>query len=80
MTFQGAGLLAFLLAFLPAINVFLRDSAAPNGDSGLLVVVDLSLLLNANDVTHLCRADVLLELPFSDLGNPLLFAVKGIVS
>src|SRR5690349_3192206 len=62
------------MAFSPAINVFLCDDTAPDDDPGLLSVVDLSLLLNAHDVAHLCGADVLLELPFSDFGNPLLFA------
>lgn len=66
--FIGAG----LLAFLPAVDIFLRNCAASNREPCLFLDLGLALLLDPHHVGHLLGAHVLLQVPFSELGDPLL--------
>jgi hypothetical protein len=64
------------LTSLPALNVALLNSPTSDAEICVLAFFEPSLP-DLNHVLHLVGADVFLEFPLAQLGNPLLLAVAG---
>jgi hypothetical protein len=74
---KGSTTVGRLLSLEPALNVLRRDRAIPDGETGVFIFLDFALVLNSNDVGHLRPADVLLEVPLVEFGDPLLLPDHG---